>query len=177
MNPILSVVCHEPEGAVERFVHPFVFTPDGLKSLYEKASAYPVLFGRKLDDMKDFLRFMLLENLSGDPEPAGLFWILDDYVGMFFMDRITTEEADVHYSFFDRRHKGREVLVREMIRYVFHHYDFVRLNVQIPAYAGMGPRKFIERCGFKIEGRKRDACFWRGQRFDVYCYGILREDL
>lgn len=181
MTAILSVVCHEPEGARELFVYPLHFHAEELRKFYDQASKFPVLFGKKLDNMSDFLNYVLLENLSGEPEPAGLYWKIldknDTYIGVFFMDHITHDEADVYYSFFDKRHRGREVLVKEMLRYIFHQFRFIRSNVSIPAYAGMGPRKFIERCGFKIEGRKRKACFWRGDRFDVHCYGILREEL
>jgi RimJ/RimL family protein N-acetyltransferase len=51
----------------------------------------------------------------------------------------------------------------------------VRLNAYIPAQAGMGPRLFVERCGFKIEGRKRQASWWKDRWFDVHLYGILKE--
>jgi hypothetical protein len=174
----MRVVCNEPQGVIEHDVWPFAFTKVGLNRLYDKCKAFPVLFGRPLRDMGDFLDHLLTQNLSGDPQPSGLYWIVDDYVGMFYMNNISQEEADVHYTFFDRRHKGREVLVRAMLKMVFAEFpQFNRLNVYVPAYAGMGPRMFVERCGFKLEGCKRRAAHWKGTRFNTYCYGILREEV
>jgi hypothetical protein len=173
----MQVICNEPEGEVTRTVWPFSFTKENILKLYEAASKFPVLFGRPLDSLEDFVRFFTMENLSGDPEPQGLIWIVDDFTGMFYLNEISDIEATVHYSFFDRRHKGREPLVRAMLQNVFEQYKFVRLNAYIPAQVGMGPRLFVERCGFKIEGRKRKASWWKGIWFDVHLYGILPEDL
>jgi hypothetical protein len=64
-----------------------------------------------------------------------------------------------------------------MVKHLFDAYGFVRVNAYIPAQAGMGTRLFIERCGFKMEGRKRRASWWKGKWFDVYLYGILPEDV
>lgn len=174
---VLTVTCSEPEGEVVHEVWPFTFTREHTKKLYEKASQFPVLFGRPLKSSEDFLSYFITQNLSGDAEPMGLLWIIDDFRGMFYMNEISDTEATVHYSFFDRRHKGREVLVREMLKYVFSRYGFVRLNVLVPAYAGIRVRIFVEKCGFRIEGKKRRASWWKDQWFDTYMYGVLPEDL
>jgi len=176
MNNILSVVCTEPEGEVTHEVWPFSFTREQTQKLYEKASQFPVLFGKPLGSSEEFLSYFITQNLSGDAEPMGLLWVIGDFRGMFYMNNITDTEADVHYSFFDRRHKGREELVKQMVLYVFRKYGFVRLNVLVPAYAGLRVRIFVEKCGFRIEGKKRSAAWWRGQWFDTYMYGILNEE-
>lgn len=173
----LRVLCEEPEGSVIRVVREMPFTRDNMKKLWEASSQFPVLFGRPLTSLEDLISFLLIQNLSGDPEPTGLWWVVDDFVGTFFMDDITPNEATVHYSFFDKRHKGREILVREMMKKVFDEFGFNRLNASVPAYVGQGPRLFIEKCGFKIEGVKRKAVHWRGDLFNVYNYGILRGEL
>ena len=173
----MKALCTEPDGAVERNVWPFTFTPEATLQLYEEASKFPILFGKKLESLDDFLAYFVTQNLSGDAEPTGLLWIVGDFLGMFYLEGITAEEATVHYTFFDRRHKGREPLVRMMVEHVFNKYKFTRLNAEIPAYVGMGPRLFAEKCGFRLEGRKRKASWWKGERFDTYCYGILPEDM
>jgi RimJ/RimL family protein N-acetyltransferase len=173
----MKVVCKEPEGPVEREVWPFVFNRENIFKLYKAASQFPVLFDGAVGTMENFLSRFLVENLSGDIEPAGLIWVIDDFVGIVYMNNISLEEADVHYSFFDRRHKGRETLVSAMLKYAFNKYRFTRLNAQIPAYAGLGPRIFAERCGFRLEGRKRKAVWYKGEKFDVYLYGILAEEV
>lgn len=173
----MQVLCHEPEGDVLRHVWPFRFTKENIFKLYEQASKFPVLFGRPLTNVVDMVNYFTIHNMSEDLEPQGLIWIVDDYKGMFYLNNISDIEADVHYSFFDRRHKGREPLVRAMVQHVFEKYEFVRLNAYIPAQAGAGVRMFVERCGFKREGRKRRASWWKDCWFDVYLYGILPEDL
>jgi len=169
----MDVICHEPEGDVTRHVWPFTFTVDATRELWLRASEYPILFGKRLSSPEEFLSFFIGKNLSGDAEANGLLWIVDDFLGMFYLENISGQEATVHYAFFDRRHRGREQLVREMCKMVFDKYKFTRLNAFIPAYVGMIPRKFIERCGFQIEGVKKDASWWRGKLFNSYSYGML----
>jgi hypothetical protein len=173
----MQVLCHEPEGDVLRNVWKFSFTKENTLKLYEQASKFPVLFGRPLNDISDMVNHFISHTLSGDIEPQGLIWIVDDFKGMFYLNNISDIEADVHYSFFDRRHKGREVLVRAMVAQVFTQYGFVRLNAYVPAQAGFGVRSFVERCGFRIEGRKRKASWWKDRWFDVHLFGILPEDI
>jgi hypothetical protein len=173
----MDVLCHEPEGPVTHHIWPFTFTPEATRILWEQASQFPILFGQRLSTPEDMLSYFITENLSGDAEATGLLWIMDDFKGMFYLEGITSTEATVHYAFFDRRHRGREPLVRAMVRMVFEKYKFNRLNAFIPAYVGSGPQRFVERCGFRIEGRKRNASWWKGKLFNSYCYGILPEDL
>lgn len=173
----MKILCKEPEGEITHEIWPFSFSKENTVKLYEASAKFPVLFGRELNDIIDFTNFFLFQNLSDDVEPQGLLWVMDDFRGMFYLNEITDIEASVHYSFFDRRHKGREAIVRMMLLYVFKKYGFVRLNAYVPAYAGSGVRAFIERCGFKREGRKRNSSWWKGKWFDTYLYGILPEDL
>jgi len=173
----MKVLCKEPEGETERQIWQFSFTRENTLKLYEKAKQFPVLFGRPLNGLEDFTSFFITQNLSGDAEPMGLIWIVDDFVGMFYVNEISDTECSVHYSFFDRRHKGREELVRSMAKMLFERYKFVRLNAYVPAYAGLRVRLFIEKCGFKIEGRKRKAAWWKEKWFDTYMFGLLPEDL
>lgn len=173
----MQVLCHEPEGDVTRNIWRFTFTVQNTQALYAQASKFPVLFGRPLRDITDIVNFFTAHNQSDDIEAQGLIWIVDDFRGMFYLNNISDIEADVHYSFFDRRHKGREPLVRAMLKMVFERYGFVRLNAYVPAQAGFGTRAFVERCGFRMEGRKRKASWWKDHWFDVYLYGILSEDV
>jgi RimJ/RimL family protein N-acetyltransferase len=173
----MQVLCKEPEGDIVRTVYRCPFTREAVARLYDKAKNFPVLFGRPLNDANDFMAHFVSETTTGEIEPQGIVWIIDDFVGMFYMNEISDIEATAHYSFFDRRHKGREPLVRAMVKHLFDAYGFVRVNAYIPAQAGMGTRLFIERCGFKMEGRKRRASWWKGKWFDVYLYGILPEDV
>jgi RimJ/RimL family protein N-acetyltransferase len=65
-----------------------------------------------------------------------------------------------------------------MMRHVFKEFPtFQRLNVTIPCYVSEKVFKFVDRVGFKAEGRKRKTSLWKGKWFDSIMYGILREEL
>ena len=119
------------------------------------------------------------EELDGSVIPNGLFWVIDDFVGVFYINEIDVmnREAHVHYTFFDRRTNGRIKLVKEMMKYVFLKYNFQRLNAPIPLYTSPITRKFCLDLGFYYEGKKRDAAFYKGQWFSVNLYGILRKEV
>jgi len=176
-EPVLKVVCTEPEGAITREVRFMKFSVGNLRTLWEKASQFDTLFGEEINsDFKKFLEVVIRVGADGI-EPTGLFWVVDDFVGMFYLTHIIPEcQADVHYSFFDRRHKGRVRLVKEMLKYAFQHYGFVRVNAWIPVYATDQAFKFVGQLGFKDEGKKRKGAYYKGKWFDVVLFGMLREE-
>jgi len=176
-EPILKVACVEPEGVVMREVRFMPLSVGNLWTLWERARQFDTLFGEEINsDFKKFLEVVMRVGPEGI-EPTGLFWVVDDFVGMFYMTHIIPgEQADAHYSFFDRRHKGRLRLVKEMLKYAFRHYEFVRINVWIPVYATEQAFKFVSELGFKDEGKKRKAARYKGKHFDVVLFGLLREE-
>jgi RimJ/RimL family protein N-acetyltransferase len=61
---------------------------------------------------------------------------------------------------------------------VAHAFDVVglhRLELQVYAFNPRAQRVY-EKCGFRVEGRRRDALLWDGERVDVLDMGILRTD-
>ncbi len=177
-EPILRAVCQEPEGNIERAVRFMPLSIGNLRTLWERARQFDTLFGNEINN--DFAKFIDVVMRQGPDgiEPTGLFWIVDDFVGMFYLTHIIPEEqADVHYSFFDRRHRGRLHLVKEMLKYGFKRYGFVRLNVWIPVYATKQAFEFVSQLGFKDEGKKRKGAYYKGKWFDVVLFGLLREEV
>jgi RimJ/RimL family protein N-acetyltransferase len=67
----------------------------------------------------------------------------------------------------------------EMTRLVLDHaFDTVGLHrVELEVYAH-NPRaqRVYEKCGFRVEGRRRDALLWDGVRYDAVLMGVLRTD-
>lgn len=171
--PILSAVCDEPEGKVERFVYPLIFTPENLQKFWDRAKQFPTIYGREIKGIEDFYHMFINTSDKGEIDLNGLFWVIDDFVGVFYMTDITPYQANVHYSFFDKRHKGRLDLVKKMLRYIFNRYHFKRINVEIPLYATKYTRFFVSNLGFTLEGRKRKAAYFRGEWWDVMQYGML----
>lgn len=177
MTAILSAICHEPEGPVLRHVYKMPLTAENLGAFWDRAKNFRTIFTADVNG--DFKRFCetFISDDGYDVRAHGLFWVVDDFVGVYYMTHITEIDANVHYTFFDRRQRGRADLTRAMLKYAFDKYGFWRLSVQIPMYASKHTFGFVRSLGFKEEGRKRKAVEYDGQRFDVMLLGILREEI
>jgi RimJ/RimL family protein N-acetyltransferase len=171
-----SVVCDEPEGEVERTVWPMLFTPENLSKFYDKAKQYRTLFGREILTVQDFQNVFMRQDENGLYTLNGLFWVIDDFVGIFYLTDITDDDALAHYTFFDKRFKGRIPLVRTMLQKVFETYGFRRLSAEIPAYTPSITRHYAKLFGFVYEGRKRAVAPYKGDYYDVLLFGMLRDE-
>ena len=184
---LFEVSLKEPEGEVTRKVFPLIFTPANLQKFFDKAKKYPTLYGKELLDSPTEFINLFMNQVDGEISLNGLFWAIADdaelnnLVGVFYMSDIMENDALVHYTFFDRRHKGRQPLVKAMLKYVFSKYRFQRMSVEIPLYTiskhkNQNTIRFILDCGFFYEGKKRKAAHYRGDWYDVNMYGILRAE-
>lgn len=176
MYPIIKHVCEEPEGSVERAVYPLSFTPENLQKFWDKAHQFPTLYGREIKSAQEFYDLFI----SSDGQNItlnGLFYVIDDFVGVFYLTDISNVEATVHYSFFDKRHKGRSGLVKKMLKYIMDTYQFKRLNANVPLYTTRYVRHFVTSIGFLLEGRKRKSAYFNGQWYDTLLYGLTSEDI
>lgn len=174
-DTVLSIECNEPEGKVTRNIRRLIFTPENLQRFWDEAKQFPTIYGREIKSVADFYEMFISQN--GEELTAnGLFWVIDDFVGVFYMTEITTTEANVHYSFFDKRHRGRENLTRQMVKFIFEKYKFNRVNVEIPLYSSKYTRFFVNNIGFKLEGRKRKAAYYKGEWYDTMLYGMLNSE-
>lgn len=176
---ILSAICTEPEGQIERVIYKMPLSLANMKTLWEKSRHFHNIFGQDVEG--DFQKFMsILMNGDGvnDLSATGLFWVVDDFVGVFYMTRIIPDvDALVHYIFFDKRHRGRENLILSMIKWGFDTFHFNRISVELPEFASPNAKLLIEHhLGFVREGRKRKAVERKGHWFDVVLYGLLRSE-
>jgi RimJ/RimL family protein N-acetyltransferase len=177
---IFSVECDEPNGKVIRKVYPLEFTLENIQKFWNCAKMFPSLYGKEiLADEVAFSQIFMRTNALGEYELNGLLWVVDDFVGVFYLsdisfDRDTPVDAIVHYTFFDRRHKGRAPLVKRMIKYVFDKYQFQRLSAEVPLYTKEHTRHFITNLGFHYEGKRCKSSFYKNDWFDTNLYGILR---
>lgn len=178
-NDILfSVKCYEPEGEIVRNVRALPLSVENLKLFWDKARVFKTLFAEEINDDFDKFVAVFLEQSGDRIDARGLFWVVDDFVGIFYLTKIDFgHDAMVHYTFLDRRHRGRIPLVRAMIKYVFDTYEFVRLSAAVPKYASEHSVIFIKkRLGFREEGLKRKGAKFAGQFFDVSQFGLLRDE-
>jgi RimJ/RimL family protein N-acetyltransferase len=151
-------------------------TIDNLKAFWEQARKFRYLFDKHVNgDFKKFCELFLYEGPNNELQSRGLFWRVDDLVGVFYMDHIKPAvSAEVHYSFFDQRSDGRQKLARDMLRYVFAKYNFKRLYAEIPLYSRPATFVFAESIGFRRVGRLRKATFHNEEWFDVAVFDILK---
>ena len=172
---VMVVECDEPEGVVVREVRPLYLTVDKLNGLYEKLKEFDVLFNDHVgNDLESFLNAFLTE-VNGEMQSTGLLWEVDDVGILYLTDIRPGYDAYAHFSFWDRRFRGREDLVRQMIRYVIKKFGFHRITVDVPKYAAptMG---FVERIGFIKEGVRRKVVKYKGEWFDAIQYAIVESD-
>lgn len=178
-SPVVSVVCDEPRGSVIRHVYFMELSRENLMTLWEKSRKFPTLFSNEIVS-KNFNEFLnLFLNFVGDDiTPNGLFYVVDDFVGVYYMTNIDPGvDAMVHYSFFDQRHRGRVGLTREMIRFCFEEYGFERLTAELPTYVTHHTNDFITQVGFKFEGQRRRCIKFKGEWYNKKLYGILRSEV
>jgi RimJ/RimL family protein N-acetyltransferase len=178
-TPILSSVCNEKEGSVTRHIYPFIHTKESLNRFFEKSKDLKTIFSKEFfGDFETFMSKFFTRDEKGNPVPQGLFWIVDDFIGMFYLTDIYAGiDASCHYLFFDKKHYGREELTKQMLRYIFDAYKFHRLSVELPNYASQSTRRFIMNIGFSYEGKKRQSNILNNVWYDTNFYGILKQDL
>lgn len=174
-----TIQCLEGSVLKDHVVAPYPISVENLQKLYDRMSKFNVIFGRKLENIQDFVNIFLSYSYPhNDPQINGLFWSIDDLdTGLFYLTDISGAEATCHFAFFDARVAGREKLVWNMLKKGFDHFGFNRLNAYIPTYVKPRVHYFIRRCGVVAEGRKRGSAFYKGEFFDEIIYGIKYNDL
>lgn len=177
-EPILSAKCHEKRGDVIRSVYPIALTIDNLKVMWEKFSQFRTILGYEVkDDFWFFVSLFVELNENEVAKARGLYWSVDDFVGMFYLTNIDgCDDALVHYTFFDRVFSGRQDLIVQMLHHVFSKYGFHRLSIEIPAFATPYTKIAAQRLGFIAEGTKRYSRHFDGKMFHVNHYGILKTE-
>lgn len=171
--------CNEPDGIVTREVRLLRFTPENLSKFWAQAKKHRTIFRFEIGgDFRKFMDRFVKQGPGGDLLPTGIFWVVDDFVGVFYLTDIDIGiDAVAHYSFFDGRHHGREKLVMEMLKYVFETIKFHRLTSEIPLHASPHTHNFVEHTvGFKKEGRKRAASELNGKFYDLNIYGLTKDE-
>lgn len=171
---VMTVLCEEPEGDVARTVRLAPLTPEFILEVWGRIAPFPTLFNEHIRGPQDFIR-MFIGREEGQIVARGILWLVDD-VGIMFLTNIYPGfQATAHVTFWDRRLKGREPLMRKMLQYAFREYGFHRIVAEVPLYA-RPLFQMIPRVGFKKEGRARKVVRYEGEWWDAYNYSILREE-
>jgi len=190
---MFSCECDEPEGKVIRNVYAIQFTPDNLQQIWDKASKFKTLMGWEIPSYEHLILFFMTPDSTGTFHSRGLCARIDDFTGVFWLSDINTIKepfsASIHYTFFDRRHRGRLELCRTAVMYVFETYGFERLWTKVPLYMYGGKDKgvdkrtfkwsvldFVERIGFRKEGRLHNDMQLKGVLYDANLYAITKAE-
>lgn len=189
---LFSVECDEPKtGKILRTAYNLEFTMENLQTLYEKSKRFNSLMGIEIPTHEHFVSFFLNPE-GGVFKAKGLAARIDDFVGIFWLTDINYSHpplsASIHYTFFDRRHKGRINLCRAAILYCFETYGFERLWTKAPLFytqSGQGSDEkthklsvmsFVERIGFRKEGRLKNDMLYKGKKFDSILFALNRDE-
>lgn len=176
-EPLMRVLCKEKGGDVVREIRLASLSTEKLRHYYDNLKQFRAIFNDHVNgSFERFANLFLSQNVeTGALQPRGLIWEVDD-VGILFLTEVDEVQGEAHFTFWDRRLKGRENLIIEMVRYVFMHYKIHRIETRVALYA-TPIMLAVERMGFKAEGRLRDAILYEGEWFDVNVYSILSHEV
>jgi RimJ/RimL family protein N-acetyltransferase len=62
-----------------------------------------------------------------------------------------------------------------LLRFAFDHLDLYRVTASLVEY-NRGAQRLVEKCGFVLEGREREAIYCDGRRWDRLLYRLLRSE-
>lgn len=172
---LFAFECCERDGPIVRHVRFAPFTMERLTGYWEKLKAFPTLFNKNVENLEDFLNAFMSQGPNGELQARGIVFEVDD-VGMLWLSDIYPEyQATGHFTFWDRRFRGREALIRKLLVYVFDEFKFHRIVAEVPLYSE--PTVVAaERIGFVKEGRLRKAAWYKDEWWDVNIYSIFREE-
>jgi RimJ/RimL family protein N-acetyltransferase len=172
---VLECKCRERDGEIVRNVTFAPLTKEKLAHYWEKLSPFPTLFNRHIKNFEDFVATFIHTDKHGEIYANGIIWEVDD-VGIFWITDISAGyQATGHFTFWDRKFRGREELFRKMLVYIFEEFGFHRIILEVPLHS-QRICDFVEGLGFIKEGRLRKATMYRDQWWDVNLYSILEEE-
>jgi RimJ/RimL family protein N-acetyltransferase len=136
--------------------------------VWTEFNRFPKLFmDHQRGDQQHFMQQLLAKN--------SLYFVLDDAGIIYFTDILPKYIAKFHLMFWDKQLRGREPICKDMIGWAFNTLKVEKVWTSIPAFARV-QRKFAERLGFLREGCFRKGYPCMGTNYDVYWYGMLKED-
>ena len=178
-NCVVTHTCHEPEGDFERSVRLMPLSIDNLKRFWNLSKQFRTLFNKEIKgDFNKFLDVFLYEDVNKKIQTKGLFWVLDDFAGVYYMTSIIPGiDALVHVNMLDGRFKGREEITKKLLLFAFEKYGFHRLTIQVPVYIKPNVIRFIRNLGFVSEGRLRGLVHYHDKWFDAFSFSIFKDEI
>lgn len=175
---MLRFKCDEPGGTIVRYVKPAELSFAVLTGYYDRLREFKTVFNSYVrNNLDDFIRLFVTGDGSDGVRATGLIWEVDD-VGILYLTEIAIgHDALAHFNFWDKRLRGREDLIRGMMKHVMEMLDLHRVTVEVGMFSGKWLLNSIERMGFVREGRKREAFKFKGEWFDSIIFSMLRSEV
>jgi RimJ/RimL family protein N-acetyltransferase len=147
-----------------------VLSEEKIKSLWDKSLKFPVVF----DDISygDFKHF-----LATLASPKNVFFEIGDEQGLVcFTDVQPRLSAVLHFVFYDKKIRGKEITLRAILKDVCQMAQLHRVSALVPEDRG-AVVKFVLRLGFKPEGWIREAYLRNGMFLNMGLFGLLESEL
>lgn len=153
---------------VVRAARPMVLSSDEVVRLWFRLSRFPILFASPQE--ANFRNFSAIIR-----DEYSVLIEFDDIGMALISDIVPGIQATIQISFWDSRLKGREPLIRALVRWVMETLRVRRVSAPVRADA-RAVRAFYERCGLYFEGALKNWLRKGDQYYDLYLYGITAEE-
>jgi len=145
-----------------------IVTPGNLKRLWEKMSQFDQIWADGHPEAEDFVKdVMSRDNAYFELPEHGVLYLTEIFPG---------RSACGHFCFWDRRLRGKEEIVKEMVEWSFDTFNLERLQVSLPDFA-KATMRFVERIGMQKEGILRKAHHYKGEFLNLHIYSFLRGEV
>ena len=143
-----------------------------------KNPAEPLNLGYSLEESENW--YNDIQKDSGKHIRLGIFLLDGNIIGDIGLQNIDWKnrkcDIGVGFSKLEHRNKGYgSEAVALLLEYAFNNMGLIRVeattqDLNIPA------QKSLEKLGFSLEGRQRNAIYWGGKYHDCLLYAILTEE-
>lgn len=145
-------------------------TPEKIDELWDRMSKIRGIF----DDYTRGNKALFVEKILRARDMA--WYELTDGTGVVYLSNVIPGlSANAHFLFWDRKLRSKEGFVKQCMKWAINRLNLMKVNVQLPDYAVV-LRKFVRRLGLKYEGKARYWSYYNGRLFDMYFFGITREE-
>lgn len=165
---LFSAECVEGDKTIVRYAKPMVLDGEEVVRLWFRLSKFPVMFASpQKSNFKNFVK-MINDEYS--------VLISFDDVGMALVsDIVPGVEAKFHLSFWDSKLKGREKLIRELVKWIFDVLLVRRVASPVRADA-KAMRAFMKRVGLYFEGSLKNWVEKDDKLYDLHLYGVTNNE-
>lgn len=166
---LFSAECLEGDAVIVRYAKPMILDGEQIIKLWHRLSQFHVLFASPREtSFKNFVNII--------QDEYSVLLAFDD-VGMALVsDLVPGVEVKVQFSFWDAKLKGREQLIRELVKWVIDVFGVRRVSMPVRADA-RAMRAFVERVGFYVEGILKNWVKKDLKLYDLYLYGVTESEV